>query len=260
MTQTAPQKKALSVSGELPRHQRILQESGPAAGRISGISHLVLFTHDMNEGVRFYRDLLGLRVVRTLSFVPSAEGLRSAAHHTRGLAVVTQSEPSPTAVTTKVRQVFFEMGNGELFSLYETPDVSKRPAASISSVLWPSVGSERCSQPREPQKMDHLSFEVPTHADVVWFREHLLSNGVAASEITERRGANSAHRFISSVYFYDPSGNPLEIASMNASDPAWRSYDFSNWFFDEDPVPALVDGAPDKIQPLVPRWIRPPTE
>jgi catechol-2,3-dioxygenase len=62
-----------SGPGELPLHQRILQERGPAMGRISGINHLVLFTQDMNEGVRFYRDVLGLRVVRTVygpAFVP----------------------------------------------------------------------------------------------------------------------------------------------------------------------------------------------
>jgi catechol-2,3-dioxygenase len=108
--------------------------------------------------------------------------------------------------------------------------------------------------------MDHLSFDVPTHADVVWFREHLLSHDVAVSEISERRGANNAHRFISSIYFNDPSGNPLEIATFNAPDGAWRSYDFSNWFMDEDPVPALLDDASEEVQPLVPHWVRPSTE
>ena len=256
MTVINAQKTETPASMPLPRHRRILQESGPAVGRISGISHLVLFTLDMNEGVRFYRDLLGLRVVRTMRFVPSAEVLRSAAQHSSGLAVVKQAQPSPNAVAMQVRQVFFEMGNGELFSLYETPDVSKRPAAAVSSVLWPPVEAAQLSQPREHQKMDHLAFDVPTHADVIWFREHLLSHGAAVSDVTERRGKDNAHRFISSIYFYDPSGNPLEISSMNASDEAWLTYDFSSWFFDEDPVPALIDDTHEKVQPLVPHWLR----
>ena len=254
MTDKAAPKAKSAVSTKAPRHRRILQEAGPAAGRISGINHLVMFTRDMNEGVKFYRDVLGLRVVRTMRFTPSAEGLRSAAHHTSGSAVAKQSAPEVPA--NKVRQVFFEMGNGELFSLYETPSVSMQPAASISSVLWPTIGPDRTSPPREHQKLDHLAFDVPSHADVVWFREHLIANRIAVSEVTERRGSNNAHRFISSIYFYDPSGNPLEISSMNASDAEWQSYDFANWFFDEDPVPALVDDAATGAT-LVPHWVPP---
>lgn len=260
MTAVAPKESGLSTSGDLPRHQHIVQERGPATGRISGINHLVLFTRDMNEGVRFYRDVLGLRVVRSVCFTTSADGLRRAAQHSSGAAVQTTSEPSPVAVTMTVRQVFFEMGNGELFSLYEAPGVVEKPAAPVSSVLWPAVVSELCSQPREPQKMDHLSFDVATHADVEWFREHLLAHGVAVSAISERRGANNAHRFISSFYFFDPSGNPLEIATFDASDGAWRSYDFSDWFMDEDPVPALVDDSSDGEHALAPHWVHPSAE
>ncbi len=258
MTATTP-RNARPKPRELPRHRRVLQETGKAIGRISGINHLVLFTRDMNEGVRFYRDLLGLRVVRTGRFTNSAAGLRSAALHSTGSAVHAESERTP-AVTMTLRQVFFEMGNGELFSLYEAPTVAKRPDAPVSSVLWPAVGADQWSPPHQPQKLDHLSFDVPTYADVVWFREHLLTHKVAVSEITERRGANNAHRFISSIYFSDPSGNPLEIASFDAVDASWESYDFSNWFMDEDPVSALLQGESEASELLVPHWVRSSTE
>src|SRR4051794_8131839 len=98
MTATTPKTSESSTSKELVRHRQILQEKGAAAGRISGINHLVLFARDMNEGVKFYRDLLGLRVVRTMHFTTSPEGLRSAAHHTAGHAVGPKVEPSPIAV------------------------------------------------------------------------------------------------------------------------------------------------------------------
>ncbi|PDT50878.1 MULTISPECIES: VOC family protein [Sinorhizobium] len=244
-----------SATEALPRHQRILQEAGPAVGRISGINHLVLFTNDMNEGVRFYRDLLGLRVVRTQRFVTTGEGLRSSAHHSSGSALDAADEASSIAVEIEVRQVFFEMGNGELFSLYEAPTVANHPDAPVSSVLWPSADKDRWSQPVQPQKMDHLSFDVRSHADVVWFREHLLSHGVTVSEVSERRGINNSHRFISSIYFSDPSGNPLEISSFDSADVAWQSYDFSDWFIDEEPVAALLDGTGSKPQALVPHWV-----
>jgi catechol 2,3-dioxygenase-like lactoylglutathione lyase family enzyme len=260
MTVKAPQKSGSSASGEQPRHRQILQESGPAAGRISGINHLVLFVRDMNEGVQFYRDVLGLRVVRTQRFTTTPEGLRSAAHHSKGQAVEPKSKQSPIGVTMNVRQVFFEMGNGELFSIYESSDTVKRPPAPISSFLWPSADAERWSQPREPQKLDHLSFDVRTHADVVWFREHLLAHGISVSDISERRGENNSHRFISSIYFSDPSGNPLEISTFETHDDAWRSYDFSSWFIDENPVPALLNPSLDEVQALLPNWVRPTTK
>ncbi len=244
-----------SASETVPRHRRILQEAGPAVGRISGINHLVLFARDMDEGVRFYRDLLGLRVVRTQRFVTTGQGLRASAHHSSGQAVGSEPEASAVAVEIEVRQVFFEMGNGELFSLYEAPVVEQRPDAPISSVLWPSADKERWSQPRVPQKVDHLAFDVRAHADVVWFRDHLHSNGVAVSEVSERRGENNRHRFISSIYFSDPSGNPLEISSFDSGDPAWRSYDFSDWFIDREPVGALVDDGPGDGAALAPRWV-----
>jgi catechol 2,3-dioxygenase-like lactoylglutathione lyase family enzyme len=248
-------KNQLVGRAQLPRHRQIVQEAGCATGRISGINHLVLFTQDMNEGVRFYRDVLGLRVVRTVRFTTTADGLRSAAQHSSGLAVK-PADPSPIAVEMTVRQVFFEMSSGLLFSLYEAPGVSKRPAAPISSVLWPVAGSERWSQPVEPQKLDHLSFDVPSQADIVWFRDHLISHGVEVSAVSERRGANNTHRFISSIYFSDPSGNPLEISSFNASDDGWQHYDFSTWFMDEDPVSALLDDQTTQDQALLPHWVR----
>ncbi|MFM0632054.1 VOC family protein [Paraburkholderia xenovorans] len=243
-----------ATSVKRPRHQRILQEAGPATGRIGGINHLVLFVQDMNEGVRFYRDVLGMRVVRTVRFTTTAEGLRSAAHHSSGLAVEEPSA-SPVAVAMSVRQVFFEMSSGLLFSLYEAPGVSQRPDAPISSVLWPTDGIDRWTQPRTPQKLDHLSFDVPTPADVIWFREHLLALGVMVSAVSERRGANNTHRFISSIYFSDPSGNPLEISSFNAADADWQSYDFSTWFMDEDPVPALLAESEQAQEALIPHWV-----
>jgi catechol 2,3-dioxygenase-like lactoylglutathione lyase family enzyme len=210
----------------------------------------------MNAGIRFYRDLLGLRVVRTVQFTTTAEGLRSAAHHSKGQAVEPKSAPSAIAVTMKVRQVFFEMGDGALFSLFESPTVSKRPAAPISAFLWPTNGEDIWSQPREPEKMDHLSFDVPTHEDVVWFRDHLLAKGVEVSEISERRGENGSHRFISSIYFSDPSGNPLEVSTFEEADPAWEAYDYSTWFLDEDPVPALLEEGAPLGRTLKPHWLR----
>jgi hypothetical protein len=47
----------------------------------------------------------------------------------------------------------------------------------------------------------------------------------------------------------------LEISSFNAADAKWREYDFSDWFMDQTPVPALVEGAPQNGSALAPRWV-----
>src|ERR1051325_4016344 len=44
---------------------------GPAVGRLAGVNHLQLIVSDMDRSVRFYRDILGLRVIRTTSDYPA---------------------------------------------------------------------------------------------------------------------------------------------------------------------------------------------
>lgn len=218
---------------ERPRHKNITAARGPAVGKITGINHIVLFTHDMDASIRFYRDLLGLKIVRTQPrFWTNALGLQEKALMSAGIL------RSEAEVKFSVRQVFFQMGNGELFSLYEAKEVKQRPDASIVSFLWPTVDT---SPPNHPQKMDHIAFNVETRRDLEWFRDHLRTNGVAVSDVVERRGSDRSHRFLLSIYFSDPSNNPLEMATFDWGDPAWRDYDFTEWYRDEEPAPALLD-------------------
>jgi catechol 2,3-dioxygenase-like lactoylglutathione lyase family enzyme len=240
--------------GDQPRHQRILQEAGPAAGKITGLNHIVLFTADMEEGVRFYRDILGFRVVRTQRFTTTGAGLRATAQHSGGNAVEHDEDASASAVTIEVQQVFFEMGNGSLFSLYEAPRMKENPDAPISSVLWPTEAKKNWAKPVLPQKMDHLAFDVRSHEEVVWFKRHLEASDVVVSEVAERRGATSSHRFISSIYFSDPTGNALEISSFDAASPGWEGYDYSSWFMDVEPPEACLDPAGEPVQALTPNW------
>lgn len=213
---------------ELPRHKQVVKSAGAAAGKIRGINHLVLHTRDMNEGVIFYRDILGLKVVRTQQFSPSAMGSEA----NQGLTTGNLGTPDLADDTTK--QVFFEMASGEFFSLYAPPSVAEHPEASIVPFLWPDSAAEVVPS---PQKLDHLAFDVATRDEVIWFRQHLIDNGVPVSELIDRQGT---HRFVISIYFSDPSGNPLEIATLDKANPAWAEYDYDTWFRDENPPPALL--------------------
>jgi catechol 2,3-dioxygenase-like lactoylglutathione lyase family enzyme len=196
-------------------------ERGPAVGRIRGINHLVVVVDDMEESVRFYRDLLGFKVVRTVAY-----------------------GGDPGQPWTVRKTYFFDIGSadGTLLGLFE---VLRNPAANDGGTepamvarLWP--GST--AGPVNPRKMDHLAFNVDTREQLEWFRKHLTAHGADVSEVTALNAAFH-HEFVESIYVYDPSGNPIEIATFDWDNPRWENRrgpdEQTDWMQDTDPVPAL---------------------
>jgi hypothetical protein len=174
-----------------------------------------------------------MKVVRTVGwFENNAASLNKAAHMSAG------PRTGDAGVKVRARQVFFEIGNGDLVSFYEVRELDRKPNASIVSFLWPKSGAQA---PQHPQKLDHLAFNVRSRTDLLWMREHLMANGVRVSDLVERTTADIKNRFVISIYFSDPSNNPLEIATLDLGDPGWQGYDYSEWFRDEDPAPALLE-------------------
>ncbi|TQC43672.1 VOC family protein [Rhodococcus sp. WS4] len=188
----------------LAAHQKIIASSGAAAGKITGFNHLVMLCTDLNRSTRFYRDLLGLKVVRT----------------------------QPDWREEYERQYFFELGNGELFALYQSKHMVP-PERPLVNSLWPET-----SEPtHRPQKLDHLAFNVDTMEDLHWFQDRLAKNGVDVSKVWVSEAGFLAGR----IYFSDPDGNPLEIATYEKNDPKWASFDNRAWLREENPVPALFE-------------------
>jgi catechol 2,3-dioxygenase-like lactoylglutathione lyase family enzyme len=183
----------------------VILARGDAVGKISGFHHVVLLCRDMDRTVHFYRDLLGLRIVRTS---PTQRGYE--------------------------RQYFFELGNGEMFSLYQMSTVSENPEPPIVSRLWPG----KAAPADRPQKLDHLAFKVETREELEWFHARLTEHGVPVSDI---KPDPPGQRFLPGrIYFYDPDGNPLEISCDEPADPSfWDGFDRVEWLMDHDPVPAL---------------------
>jgi catechol 2,3-dioxygenase-like lactoylglutathione lyase family enzyme len=201
----------------------VVKSKGAAVGRITGINHIALVCQDMDATVRFYRDILGLRVIAT-----SGE----AANRRRDLADIDRWSGAEAITRPFTRQYFFQLPNGDSLTFYEMPDSpsARDVAAPIIPTVWPGD-----AQPAvRPSKMDHLAFHVPTRADVQWFMKRLTEHGIEFGGPLDSMGISPmqvTHR----IYFWDPSGIAVEIATFEA-DP-----DDSIYFLDTEPVPALLE-------------------
>jgi catechol 2,3-dioxygenase-like lactoylglutathione lyase family enzyme len=185
--------------------REIVQTAGEATGKINGFNHIVLVCKDMEASVRFYRDLLGLKVVKT---APARRGYE--------------------------RQYFFELPNGELFSLYQMSTVAPEPQRPVVNKLWPTLDG---TPPDRPEKLDHMAFNVDTREEVLWFQRHLREHGVLVSEMI---GDEPGTGFLAGrIYFVDPDGTPLEVATSEPGNPGWQGFDYTTWYEDTDPVPSV---------------------
>lgn len=206
----------------------ILQTKGPAVGKLNRMNHIVLVCRDMEESVRFYRDILGLKLVGTGGGSSQSDRDRA------------DSEAFGRPVKRNfTRQYFFELGGGELFSLYEVPTaLDGRDTPPLANWLWPgSTGAP----PERVMKLDHLAFNVDSIEDLLWFADHLQASGVEfeGPVVATERWATSPSLVPCRLYFYDPSGNPLEISTQNIGDDFWN-LDRRVFFKDTDPVPSAV--------------------
>ena len=131
---------------------------------------------------------------------------------------------------TAVSDLSLEVHKGELVTLIEVPNAPE-PEPSIWD-LWPD---EAVTEPTI-RKMDHLAFNVDTIAELAWFHDHLEASGVKVTKILGRA------TFVRSIYFTDPTGNPLEIATFDWSDPVWATHDRAEWLMDDNPVVSLRSG------------------
>jgi catechol 2,3-dioxygenase-like lactoylglutathione lyase family enzyme len=181
------------------------------------MNHIQIIVSDMDESIRFYQDLLGLRVISTIGTRLSGDLLLTNAP---GAGVVG-------------RNYFLEMSSGEIISLVEVPSATRPNQSVFVPSFWPG----EAIAPLAPSKIDHLAFNVESKTDLLWFQRHLREHGVVVSEVVDR--SDQEYLFVTSIYFYDPAGNPLEIATFDWADPKWESHDRSDWFLDKDPVPAL---------------------
>ncbi|BBD63185.1 glyoxalase/bleomycin resistance protein/dioxygenase (plasmid) [Nostoc sp. HK-01] len=154
--------------------------------QLQGINHLALVCKDFEVTMSFYRDTLGLPLLKVLD-LPSGG-----------------------------KHFFFGIGNGDCLAFFWS---SKAPNAipGISSVKLDAflTGDIITAQ----GSMNHVAFNVPLEK-LEEYRKKLISQGVQATPLLHHADVPGGlvskpdhTTFMSSFYFFDPNGILLEFAA-----------------------------------------------
>jgi len=153
---------------------------------IRGVNHLALVCRDMAETVKFYRDILGMPLTKTID-LPGGRG----------------------------QHFFFDIGNGDCLAFFWFPDAPAAAPGVASAGALPGMGSLVSAH----GSMNHIAFDVPLEKfdDYV---ERLKAKGVKVSPVLNHDDSPSQvsatvtdQVFVRSVYFFDPDGACLEFAA-----------------------------------------------
>jgi catechol 2,3-dioxygenase-like lactoylglutathione lyase family enzyme len=168
---------------------------------LRGFNHVALVCRDMAETVAWYQDMLGMKLVKTLS------------------------------LTNGGQHFFLDMGNGrDGVAFFWYPDGKEgTPGDSISGVYDDDMRYTGNGGETAIGSLNHLAFDVaPEKID--GYLEKLRSKGVAVTDITNHANSLSGgHKpdfdpatdggdvFVRSLYFKDPNGTLLEFASWTTT-------------------------------------------
>lgn len=172
---------------------------------IRGVNHIALVCKDMARTVEFYRDVLGMPLIKTID-LPGGMG----------------------------QHFFFDIGNGDSLAFFWFPQAPAAAPGIAAPAALPGRGDMRSAH----GSMNHIAFNVPAEKfDDCYAR--LKAKGVKVSAILNHDDSPAQVSaevtdkvFVRSVYFFDPDGVCLEFA-------AWtRAFDES----DVAHEPARADG------------------
>jgi catechol 2,3-dioxygenase-like lactoylglutathione lyase family enzyme len=151
-----------------------------------GVNHLALVCKDMARTVAFYRDVLGMRLTKTLD-LPNGKG----------------------------QHFFFDLGNGDSLAFFWFPDAPASAAGVAAPVSLPSRGSFVSAH----GSMNHVAIDVPAEKFEEYY-ERLVAKGVDVTRVvnhdnspTQVSNTVTDDVYIRSVYFFDPDGVCLEFAA-----------------------------------------------
>ncbi|MCC7364685.1 MAG: VOC family protein [Dehalococcoidia bacterium] len=153
----------------------------------SGINHLALVCKDMERTVHFYRDILGMPLIKTLD-LPKGMG----------------------------QHFFFDIGNGDCLAFFWFPDAPEAHPGVSSPAGMPGLGQEITTA---HGSMNHVAFNVAEDKFDEYVQK-LHDKGLNPSPVLNHddskwQVAKEMHPgvFVRSVYFMDPDGIMLEFAT-----------------------------------------------
>ena len=153
--------------------------------RIQGINHLALVCRDKDETVAFYRDIMGMPLIKTIE-LPDNMG----------------------------QHFFFDIGNGDSLAFFWFPNAPERAPGVASPAGTPGGGNIMTAH----GSMNHVAFNVPVEKFEEYHRK-LVDKGLKPTPIinhddSPRQMSRDMYPgvFVRSVYFTDPNGILLEFA------------------------------------------------
>jgi catechol 2,3-dioxygenase-like lactoylglutathione lyase family enzyme len=151
-----------------------------------GVNHLALVCKDMARTVAFYRDVLGMPLVKTLD-LPGGRG----------------------------QHFFFDMGNGDSLAFFWFAQAPEAVPGISAPEFLPTKGNFMSAH----GSMNHIAFNVPIERFDEYY-ERLVSKGVEVTQIlnhdnspTQSSAEMNDEVYVRSVYFFDPDGVCLEFAA-----------------------------------------------
>ncbi len=172
-----------------------------------GVNHLALVCKDMARTVEFYRDILGMPLIKTID-LPGNRG----------------------------QHFFFDIGNGDSLAFFWFAGAPEAAPGIAAPSALPTQGSFVSAH----GSMNHIALNVPAERFDEYY-ERLKERGVAVSRILNHDNSDNQVSdeitddvFVRSVYFFDPDGVCLEFA-------AWTHKGFTAADVAHDP--ARADGS-----------------
>jgi len=156
------------------------------------VNHLALVCRDMAKTVEFYRDILGMPLIKTID-LPGGMG----------------------------QHFFFDVGNGDCIAFFWFPEAPAAQPGIAAPASLPTEGSFISAH----GSMNHIAINV----DADKFDEYhqkLLDKGVRVSRVLNHDNSPSQVSetvtddvFVRSIYFFDPDGICLEFAAWTKELP-----------------------------------------
>jgi catechol 2,3-dioxygenase-like lactoylglutathione lyase family enzyme len=152
---------------------------------LGGINHVALVCSDMERTVHFYRDILGMPLIKSLD-LPNEAG----------------------------QHFFFDAGHGDCVAFFWFADAPDRVPGISSPAAIPGIGDITSAV----STMNHLAFHVPAEKFDA-YRQRLKDKGVRVGPVlnhdeSEMQASMTVHPgvYVRSFYFQDPDGITLEFA------------------------------------------------